>query len=758
MKKVLLILIAFLICSPVWGATNNWQTGGVDNNWNTAGNWSDGVPTADDNVVLGAGDQAMTINAAAVCRSFDASAYDNTITHNAAITLTIGDGTAGAGNVALAFNSTANMTYTLNNALTSAIAFVSTSATVQTINFNGFNTGNVTFNAASNGSWQLTGTWGTSAVNGGQTTTLTKGTLDTNNQTCHWGKFLSTAGNTRALTLGTSTINLYSTAEAWDQTNSATLTLSAASSTIIFAATTADATMGASKTYGTITFSGAGGNNVLTTASCTIGTLNYVGTDVKTSNLRLLTTTSLTITGTLNIDGFSATSRVLVSSDTLGTVSPLTLTGATISGCTNVDFRDIAFVSTGAVDFSGITGGSGDCGGNTISGGGALTFTTADDWYWYNSGNVNPGNFSNYANWYTATAGGGTQMASTACPLPQDNCYFDSSSVNGTVRIDQDLPRIPGIDFTGVDAMTFDPDNLSHTIFGSLILVSSVTYTTGATTKTFEGRSAYSLSCSSKLLYNITWNMVGGSITLLSNAKISNSNVVSTHNWGTLDFNDYNVDAGGFNSNNSNARKLLLGNGTITIDGQSSNGANTVGSWRMDTVTNLDISAGFAEGSTIVLTTSQNFARKFDGGGLTYNNVTFNTTGTSNPVILGSNTFNVLTITAPETLLLTAGTTQTVTSFVAEGTVSDAIVIDNTTATGSLPAVLSDSSGTNTLKYCTIGTTYNVNAAGGATWNALLTDGNTVTNGTGWTTAGGGVPASTTWRLNGLTIEGMSFR
>ena len=101
---------------------NNWQTGGVDNNWNTAGNWSDGVPTADDDVVLGAGDQAMTINADAVCRSFDASAYDNTITHNAGITLTIGDATAGAGNKALAFN--AGMTYTLGSGTTSAISFI----------------------------------------------------------------------------------------------------------------------------------------------------------------------------------------------------------------------------------------------------------------------------------------------------------------------------------------------------------------------------------------------------------------------------------------------------------------------------------------------------------------------------------------------------------------------------------------------------------------------------------------------------------
>jgi hypothetical protein len=196
-------------------ATTTWQGDDATNPtlWNVAANWDTGsVPTAADDVVLPAISNACNINAAAACRSFNASAYTGTLTHTAAITLTIGDATAGAGNVALAFNSTANMTYTLGSKTTSAITFISTSATVQTVNFNSHLVGNVTFNASSNGSWQLTGTCGTAAGGidtSGSTFTLTKGTLDTNDQTVYARRFFATGSNVRTLSLGSSSIYVY---------------------------------------------------------------------------------------------------------------------------------------------------------------------------------------------------------------------------------------------------------------------------------------------------------------------------------------------------------------------------------------------------------------------------------------------------------------------------------------------------------------------------------------------------------------------
>jgi len=135
------------------GSSANWDATG-NTNWGSASNTRDNasVPTAADDVIFdnsANGNSPCTINGTPVCRSITTTAYTNTITHSAAVTLSIGDGTAGSGNVALAFGT---FTYTLGNAATSAISFISTSATVQTVNFNGKTTGNVTFNATSNGS------------------------------------------------------------------------------------------------------------------------------------------------------------------------------------------------------------------------------------------------------------------------------------------------------------------------------------------------------------------------------------------------------------------------------------------------------------------------------------------------------------------------------------------------------------------------------------------------------------------------------
>src|SRR5688572_15851525 len=75
-------------------------------NWNTAATWSpSGVPTAADDVVATAASGNLTINAAAVARSINLTNYTRTVTHNAGITLSIGTGSAGPGNVALFFPS-----------------------------------------------------------------------------------------------------------------------------------------------------------------------------------------------------------------------------------------------------------------------------------------------------------------------------------------------------------------------------------------------------------------------------------------------------------------------------------------------------------------------------------------------------------------------------------------------------------------------------------------------------------------------------
>ena len=68
--------------------------------WATAGTWvENAVPTAADNVVATGTSGALSIGAAAVCRSMDLTNYASTLTHGA-FTLTIGDASAPTGETA----------------------------------------------------------------------------------------------------------------------------------------------------------------------------------------------------------------------------------------------------------------------------------------------------------------------------------------------------------------------------------------------------------------------------------------------------------------------------------------------------------------------------------------------------------------------------------------------------------------------------------------------------------------------------------
>jgi hypothetical protein len=106
------------------GATNRyWVGGGGDAFWTTAGNWaySSGgaggaaVPNSTNDVFFNAsGNTPSTLSANITINSLDMTGYTNTLTHNAATTLTIAGDT---------YKLASGMTYTLGNAATSATAF-----------------------------------------------------------------------------------------------------------------------------------------------------------------------------------------------------------------------------------------------------------------------------------------------------------------------------------------------------------------------------------------------------------------------------------------------------------------------------------------------------------------------------------------------------------------------------------------------------------------------------------------------------------
>jgi len=331
-----------------WSADATWST--------TSGGAADTTaPTAADDVFLNASSGNVTIDTlTCLCRSINCTGYTGTLQHNTTTLLSIGDATAGASNIALKF--VAGMTYTPTGSTSPAIAFVSTSATVQTIDFAGKTTANVTFNATSNGSWQYTGQHVTGTTT---TVTLTKGTLDINGQTCSWGLFNSDNSNTRALTLGAASITCTGGGNAWTINTATGMTLSAnnAGCTITLSGAAANFLAGNGFTYNDVVFTGSG-------ALYFSGTTNFrnvtrTGTAAKTDTFSI--GGAPTISGTFTCNGNSSINRVQVLSSTVGTARTITAATVTVS---NTDFQDITGAGAGSWDFSARTD-IGDAGGNS---------------------------------------------------------------------------------------------------------------------------------------------------------------------------------------------------------------------------------------------------------------------------------------------------------------------------------------------------------------------------------------------------------
>ncbi len=164
-----------------------------------------------------------------------------------------------------------------------------------------------------------------------------------------------------------------------------------------------------------------------------------------------------------------------------------------------------------------------------------------------------------------------------------------------------------------------------------------------------------------------------------------------------------------FTGSGSSARTWIGGSGTYTLTGVST-------TWAMTTVTGLtNPTTAFASASIVLSGNSTTVAHAFQGGGLTYGNVTFNGQPAKGAGIgmTGANTFAALTIGAPNYLRLPQATTQTVTSLVATGTAADPILIESDNQSGQ--ATISDTTGTNTLEWCGLRT---MAFTGGATFVA----------------------------------------
>jgi hypothetical protein len=245
------------------------------------------------------------------------------------------------------------------------------------------------------------------------------------------------------------------------------------------------------------------------------------------------------------------------------------------------------------------------------------------------------GNWSQ-ANYHWSDTSGGTPNASFL-PTATDDVVFDADSNTGTdpftVCVD-DLAVAQCQDFStdsldGVMTLITASSTSTLEIYGSLTLPA-----TNFVASTYSGIVAFRATTTGKtittngvtfILGQISLDGVGGEWTLGSAFTGATASAIIVIN-GSFVTNNFNVTTQLFSSNNSNVRSISLGSSTVTLS-RATSAFNTT------TSTNLTFNAGT---STIVLTAA---ATAFEGGGQTFNNVTFSG-GAGTKTVNGANTFN----------------------------------------------------------------------------------------------------------------------
>lgn len=329
------------------------------------------------------------------------------------------------------------------------------------------------------------------------------------------------------------------------------------------------------------------------------------------------------------LSGNSATNRLLITGGNIGiNNSSITIASGTFA---NTDFRDVQFVSASNLDLSAITGKSGDCGGNTLTGGGSTLTLTPSATQTYTGGT---GSWSDVSKW------------TSRVPIPQDDVLM-SGVTGGTIT--QDMPRIGrSIDWTGAAGSPTYAELSSSTYYGSLTLISGMTYSPQSIT--FEGRGSYTLTSAGQTTGgNNVIQMVGGTLTLQDACIFGGSTTLTV---GTLNTNGKSFQTTALVASNSNTRVLNIANSSVTLNGTG-------------TIVNFSTTTGLtftSTGSTILITNTSASSKTLTGGGLTFGKIQISGTGSGAVIITGANTFkSIQVIGGTKSITLPGSTTTTLT-------------------------------------------------------------------------------------------------
>ena len=664
-----------------WSATTAW-VGGV-------------VPGVGDDVVLASTSGSLTLTASTAIRSLSCTGYTGTLTHNAAVILTIGTTTA---NGSLAFLLASTMTYTLGSATTSQITLADNSTSSLQITTGGKVLGFLSCNPVTASTYTCQ-----DALTCGPLSHV-KGTFATGNFAQTWSTFTSNSGSVRTLTLGSSAISLASGNSCWT-TATASLTMTANTAVITFtgAASIVVATGG-------LNFNGTSLVNPLNatmqiTGVCTVGNITITDT-TGTSNQLItdgFTCTNLTMTAN------AAPGRLMLRGTTPGTAVTVTVNGT--NSFQGVDFQDITAAGTASWNVSAITWGAGDCGGNT-----GITFAAAITAHLKMTAGAS---YSTAANWYLATNGGGG--AAGRYPLAHDTAILDANSGNFTLTMD--TPRVAGMTCTGFPG-TVACISVSVNVYGSLAL--GGTWSTGTKNLGLTGRGAQTL-ITNGVTYgttgaSITVTAPGGTYTLTGNLTIGALATAGLIvNQGTLNLNGYNVTASVLTSTGTLTRGITLGTGTLTLTGTGN-------------VMNLTSTGMTWSGASaiVAITDTSATAKTFIGASLAHGNLTISSGASQSVIIQGANTFTAITQSGAGSITFPASTTTTIlpNGWQVNGTAGNiATIISSTAGTA---ATISIASGLAVLRY---GSLKDNTGTGGATFYYDGATSSVVSNVTGWSTA-----------------------
>ncbi|MFN0016098.1 MAG: LamG-like jellyroll fold domain-containing protein, partial [Saprospiraceae bacterium] len=359
--------------------------------------------------------------------------------------------------------------------------------------------------------------------------------------------------------------------------------------------------------------------------------------------------------------------------------------------------------ATGGATYNAGVNGS-NLGNNT-----GINFGSACAAYYWVGGS---GNWTDLNHWATSSGGSTLHLQ---LPTEIDDVYFDANSFSATgqtVTFNDPNAECRNMNwFSALYQPTLAGSASDIDIYGSLTLTPFMTQNWTGIWNFVAQSGLHAIDTKGKTLQDMNVNALSGlvQISLLNDLKINNDLTLTR---GTFKTDGNNVETKNFNVVGTADRILELGASQLTI---------TNGKWDVQDVTNLTITPGTSK----IVVQSEGASSHFYGGGKTYNDLRFRTNTTMSSTMTGSNTFNQLKVEPGVTLSIEAGSTQTATDPVISGICSKTLTIKSTVP--GTQANLSKSSGTVNASFLSL---QDINATGGATFNASQATDNG--NNSGW--------------------------